>query len=283
MSGRKNREPVAVVSVDRPHQLIRRTATEQPAPANGKRTLATMGLLFLLAGGLIGLGWAFQSDALRLREVSISGASPSVQQAIEDLVAPGCEELWPGHVECAADRLGPNELTINRGEVERQLKTVPLVKTATVKTLLPGRMEVAIAERRPEAIWLVGTETYRVADDGMVIDRGSTEGLRVSIGQVGGEPKKPGNTIDLSIIKGAELLQDRLQTDFGIPARRIQYSPEEGLAVIGDQEMIAMFGPPQDLNLKMAELQRIQQLAKEKKVSLAFVDLRYKTPYFRTR
>jgi hypothetical protein len=44
-----------------------------------------------------------------------------------------------------------------------------------------------------------------------------------------------------------------------------------------------MFGPPQDLTLKMAELQRVLQLAQDKKSTLAFVDLRYKTPYYRTR
>jgi len=35
--------------------------------------------------------------------------------------------------------------------------------------------------------------------------------------------------------------------------------------------------------LKMAELQRVVQLVKDKKTTLAFVDLRYNTPYFRAR
>src|SRR5262249_38057497 len=157
-----------------------------------------------------------------------------------------------GYVECAPDRLGPSTLSLNTSDLAHQLNTLPLVKSATVKTVLPNRLEITIAERRPVAVWLVGSDTYRVADDGTVIDRGSTDGLKVAIGQVGGDPKKPGDSVDLSIIKGAELLQDRLQADAGVPARRIQYSPDDGLAVIGDQEMIAMFGKPQDLNLKMA-------------------------------
>ena len=68
-----------------------------------------------------------------------------------------------------------------------------------------------------------------------------------------------------------------------IAPKRIEYSPFDGLAVIGDQDFIAMFGQPHDLNVKMAELQRIVQLAQDKKTPLGFVDLRYKTPYFRTR
>jgi len=285
VSGRKTREPVAVVSVDRPRQLrAERRAPEPDSPPRERRqVLASIGLTMLLAGCVAGLGWALQSDTFRLREVSISGASPAVQQAVEDAVAPSCAEQWPGYVECPPDRLGPSTLTMNTADLMRQLKTIPLVKSATVRTLLPNRLEIAVTERRPEAVWLVGSETYRVADDGMVIDRGSTDGLKVAIGQVGGDPKKPGDTVDMSIVKGAELLQERLPTEAGIPPKRIQYSPDDGLAVIADQDMIAMFGPPKDLDLKMAELQRIVQLAKDKKATLAFVDLRYKTPYYRTR
>jgi len=89
--------------------------------------------------------------------------------------------------------------------------------------------------------------------------------------------------VDPKVIKGAEQLQSQLPGQFGIAAKRIQYSPADGLAVIGDGDLIAMFGEPADLDLKMAELQRIMQLAGDKKNALAFVDLRYKTPYYRTR
>ncbi len=282
MSNRKQREPVAVVTVDRP----RRLKAPAPAPESPKpkgRGLSTFALTVLLGGGVAALGWAFQSDTFRVRELTITGASPSVQQAIEDALAPSCQELWPGHVECAPEHLGPSVLSLSTSDITRQLKAIPLVKTAAVKPQMPNRLEIAVTERKPEAVWLVGSDTYRVADDGVVIDRGPTEGLKVAIGQVGGEPKKPGDTVDMSIVKGAEVLQDRLPNELGIPTRRIQYSPDDGLAVIGDQDMITMFGPPEDLNVKMAELQHIVQLAKDKKATLAFVDLRYKTPYFRTQ
>jgi cell division septal protein FtsQ len=282
MSGRKQRESVAVVSVDRPRQLKSAAPPEERLHRAG-RGLSGFVLAVLLAGGIAGLGRASQADTLRLREVTITGASPSVQQAIEDALTPSCDELWPGHVECAPERLGPSLLTLRTADVGRQLKAIPLIKSVRVKAEMPNRLEIAVTERKPEAVWLVGSDTYRVADDGMVIDRGSTDGLKVAIGQVGGDPKKPGDSVDMSIIKGAELLQERLPNELGIPTRRIQYSPDDGLAIIGDQDMIAMFGSPQDLNVKMAELQRIVQMAKDKKATLAFVDLRYKTPYFRIR
>ena len=239
--------------------------------------------MLLLAGSIAGLGWAVQSDAFRIGEVRIEGASPALQQAIEDSAAPGCPEDVPGVVECPPGALGPNELTFSADLLRRELEQMPLVKSATVKPQLPNRLDISVVERHPEAAWLVGTQTFRVADDGTVMDQGPAQGLKVAIGQVGGEAAKPGDRIPMDVIKGAELLQDQLPNKLGIAAKRIQYSPEDGLAVIGDQDMIAMFGQPQDLDLKMAELQRIVQLAKDKKVTLGFVDLRYKTPYFRAR
>ncbi len=249
--------------------------------------MSSFGLALLLAASLAAVAWAFQSDAFRMRTMTISGASSGVRLAIEDMLAPGCAELQPGQVDCASGALGVNMLTLSGTDMERQLaKQLPLVKSAQVKAQLPNRLEISIAERQPEAAWLVGTETFRIADDGVVIDRidrGSKDGLKVAIGQVAGEALKPGDHVDVEIIKAAEMLQERLPAEFGIAPKRIEYSPFDGLAVIGDQDFIAMFGPPRDLNVKMAELQRIVQLAQDKKTPLGFVDLRYKTPYFRTR
>ncbi|HLQ31756.1 MAG TPA: hypothetical protein VK457_03645, partial [Chloroflexota bacterium] len=109
---------VAVVSVDRPRTLrYRKAAVEEPSGPGARHVLGTFVLALLLAGGLAGLGWAFQSDTFRVRQVTISGASPAVQQAIEDVVAPGCAESLAGPIECPAGNLGPNELTLNAGGI----------------------------------------------------------------------------------------------------------------------------------------------------------------------
>jgi cell division septal protein FtsQ len=275
----------AVVAVDRPRTLRYDQPAEQPPsrPARGQRVLSAATLTLLLGGVVAGLVWAIQSETFRIHSVQVDGASPRVRQAIEDQLAPGCVELLPNVADCPPEHLGPNVLTLSTAELEKQLIHMPLIKSARVTAQLPDQLLITVTERQPEAAWVVGSDVFRVADDGVVIDRGSPEGLKVVIGQVAGDPIKPGDTIDLNILKGAEVLQQRLPADFAIPARRIQYSPADGLAVVGDQDFVAMFGQPQDLDLKMAELQRIVQLARDKKTELAFVDLRYKTPYYRPR
>lgn len=283
-TSRRHRLSTATVAVDRPRNIraSQPTAGMPRTHARGGHFLAGLALSVMLGGSLAGLLFAFQSDTFRIAHIEISGASPAVLQQVEDQIVPGCLESVPGFVDCLPGMLGPNELTFNSRDAQQLLERMPAVKTARLTTLLPNRLIIQVTERQPEIAWLVGPDTYRVAADGMVIDKGPGDGLKLRIGQVGGDAVKPGDQVDADVIKGAELLQDHLASDFGITPRRIQYSPSDGLAVVGDQELIAMFGPPQDLNLKMAELQRIVELAKGQKRTLAFVDLRYKTPYFRT-
>src|SRR5438552_10861756 len=126
--GRKS-APVAVISVDRPRQLrARRAEADNPqAAARAGRAVSSFGLALLLAVSLAAVGWAFQSDAFRMRTMTISGASSGVRLAIEDMLAPGCAELQVGRIECGGSALGTNVLTVSTADMERQLaKQLPL-------------------------------------------------------------------------------------------------------------------------------------------------------------
>jgi len=249
----------------------------------GHKLLRNASLALLLGGAMTGAVYALESNTFRVREVAISGASPQVVTAIADMLVPGCAETSIGQYACSQGNLGPNEFTLSSREMEQDLLRMPRVKSATITPQLPGKLRVSVVERQPEAAWVIGPDVFRVAGDGVVIDKGSPAGLKVVVGQVAGDAIKPGDQVGVDVIHGAEQLQTQLPSQFGIAARRIQYSPADGLAVIGDGGLIAMFGQPTDLSLKMAELQRIVQLARDKKSTIAFVDLRYKTPYFRAR
>ncbi|MBV8085161.1 MAG: FtsQ-type POTRA domain-containing protein [Chloroflexi bacterium] len=268
--------------MDRPRTIYRAEAQPKPRSRRARKVL-TAASLTLLLGSVIAAGeYAFQSSLLRVRHVTIAGASVPIATSVADLLVPGCAGDQPQAVTCPPGMEGANELLVSPHELEREIQLMPAVKSAHVTARLPDRLAVTIQERTPEAAWVAGPDVFRVAGDGMVIDRGSPDGLKVIIGQVAGDPVKPGDTVDPNVIKGAEQLQSQLAGQNGFATQRIQYSPADGLAVIGDNGLIAMFGSSADLGLKTAELERIVQLAQDKKSPLTFVDLRYKTPYFRT-
>lgn len=284
---RRRGAPTGLVALDRPRDIpsAPRIAAHRRR-ANLGQALTTISLLLLLSAALVGGGFALQSNTFRLRHLTLTGASPEVLAQVEDSLAPGCQRQTPtGTTEqftCSGELLGPNLLTLDARQVEHQLQSIPAVQSSVARPILPNGLSVRIIPRQAVAAWVVGSDVYRVAGDGVVIGPGTPQGLKVVIGQVGGNPIHPGDKVDAQVLKGAEQLNAKLPSLFGITPTRIQYSPDSGLAVIGPRGLIAMFGPPSDLSLKMAELQRITQLAQNQKHPLTFVDLRYKTPYYRT-
>ncbi|MDE3076979.1 MAG: FtsQ-type POTRA domain-containing protein [Chloroflexota bacterium] len=265
-----------------------------------RRALVSLSLAALLAAACASVAFAFRSERFHISEVDVDGASPAIVDQIGPAIALSCRppsaeqrpsagqspSAGPGPtiLQCNPhDPLLPSILVFNTAELRAEIERIPAVKSASVRGLLPNRLAISIEQRRPEAAWVVGPTVYRVAADGTVIDSGSPEGLKVVVGSVEGPPIKPGDRVDPRAIRGAEELQTRLPAELNIPVKRIEYSATNGLAVIGEADVIAMFGEPDNLGLKMAELQRILQLAKDKKTTPAFVDLRYKTPYYRTR
>src|SRR5579871_2094155 len=90
-AGRPRRRAEASVAVDRPRTLRESRAPERPRhdPAKARRALSSLGLLLLLGASMAGFWYAFESDVFRVRTVTVRGASPAVQQAVEDAVAPG--------------------------------------------------------------------------------------------------------------------------------------------------------------------------------------------------
>ncbi|MGH2470650.1 MAG: hypothetical protein ACRDGF_11275, partial [Chloroflexota bacterium] len=69
--------------------------------------------------------------------------------------------------------------------------------------------------------------------------------------------------------------------ELGLQIRAIRYSRINGLSVLAAPNLTAMFGPPVNLDFKMAELEAILRQTKGQSALPSFVDMRYKTPYYR--
>ncbi|MHB8618386.1 MAG: cell division protein FtsQ/DivIB [Chloroflexota bacterium] len=289
---RRRRAATAVVEVDRPREIRRSPQPRRRPRRNWRGFLSATSLLVLLSALCSAFVLALQSPRFALADVTIDGAGGPLANQIAGLIASGCTAVPAAPAAPAATSstratcTGPHEpsiFLINSQRIAARLQTLPAVRSAHVRVALPNHLWVTVQRRHAEAAWVVGPTVYQVAADGTIIGQGSPAGLKVVVGDISGKPVKVGGHIDVNLIQAAKELHDRLPADLGIPVDRIEYSPTEGLAVIGNQNLIAIFGSPTDLGLKMAELQRIIELAKDKHTTLGFVDLRYKTPYYRAR
>lgn len=284
--GSTRRTHTATVVADRPREIqVRRDVL--PRPVSGpRRVLVNASLLLLLGSACAALVFGFRSPRLKLTDVTVRGASPSLARQLVDAVEPGCQTgaPTPGALSFHCDSASPlavSLLTLSTSGLEQQFSHIPLVQAATLRATLPGELAIDIRQRQPEAAWVVGSTVFRVAADGTVLDQGPPSGLKVIVGSEDGPVPQPGQKVNPAVLRGAEELQQMLPNELGLQIREIRYSRIDGLSVLAAPNLTAVFGPPANLAFKMAELQAILRQTKGQSAPPSFVDMRYKTPYYR--
>jgi cell division protein FtsQ len=135
----------------------RQPAEKRPNPMRRlalKLTGRVMGLAGLFAGVGLGLlaGWAFliAMPAFEVTEANVTGATHLSRLDVLRTAGVGSHS---------------NLLALNVGKVERNLLKHPWVTHAEVERDLPGRVHIAIKERRPELVALVEGRFYYLDAD----------------------------------------------------------------------------------------------------------------------
>ena len=117
------------------------------------RVTAVLGVA--IYGGWRGTALVLGAPALQVARVTVRGN----------------ERLSTGEVRAIVDGLkGQNILTVELAEWRRRLMASPWVEEATLRRMLPSRVDVAIRERRPLGIGRVAGTLYLVDAHGVVID-----------------------------------------------------------------------------------------------------------------
>jgi cell division septal protein FtsQ len=141
--------PAALRPGARPGGGVRRTKRVRRASAGLTPVRAGALLAILVAGaGIYGLA---SSSAFQLRRTTVTGATWTPESAI--LAALALPE-------------GSNVFTVQAGDLEQALKTIPSLRGATVEVSLPDEVRVAVDERVPLLVWNVGDRSFLVDLDG---------------------------------------------------------------------------------------------------------------------
>ncbi|HVY52747.1 MAG TPA: cell division protein FtsQ/DivIB [Devosia sp.] len=76
-------------------------------------------------------------------------------------------------------------LTFDADAALRRIEAIPSVKSANVRKIYPGEVQVSIVERAPMARWRIGDKTWLVDEDGnpIIADDGSFRSLPLVVGE----------------------------------------------------------------------------------------------------
>lgn len=133
---------------------------------------------FCLASGVLGVslghilvdsGFAaaiHDRNMARLRNASTAGGA-----VVVEVLSEGRRRTSPDRLaEILESAYGKNTLTVDISRIREQLEELPWVHRASVRRLFPSRLQVAMTEHRPRALWRRDDRTVLLAKSGQIIE-----------------------------------------------------------------------------------------------------------------
>lgn len=122
------------------------------------------------------------------------GVERSSLVALQEVRVEGVERLTPEAIRRASGlKIGTSTLRLRLGEVEEQVRALPLVRDVRARRADPLTVVIEVEERVPVLQARTSDEIVLVDMDGVVVARGSEEGLPVV--RLGGRLPAPGQTV----------------------------------------------------------------------------------------
>ena len=182
-------------------------------------------VLVVAAAGAVGSGGVKLALTSRLLKVS-------------HVVVRGNLRLSTAEIEALIQGIrGQNILMADLDQYRRQLMDSPWVATATVRRVLPGTVEVRVAERTPMAITRMDGRLYLVDDTGVIVDEFGPQYREFDLPVVDGLVRTPQGGAPAVDEARAQLTRRFLDALQPVPAMRqrisqIDASNERDLAVL---------------------------------------------------
>lgn len=136
-------------------------------------------IMLVIALGAVGYGlwYVLWSEAFRVKDVTVEGASPEVEIAIRD---------------CVSERLAKRDLFVfpqsnllifTVSSAKRDIQAKVYLESLSVSKRLPGTVTVSVVEKEPKVVAAVAGK-LAVADIEGVLVRELTEGERIKLGEL---------------------------------------------------------------------------------------------------
>ncbi len=173
-----------------------------------------------------------------------------------------------------------NIFTLNEQEVVTKLSALPYIQTVKVSKALPDRLVIEVEERSSAVNWRVGSTSYLVDREGIVLEAVFEKDLSSQarnfavVESLDDRRLKLGDRVDPAAVRSAPVIQQQL-AQVGVKIAAVQYSPAGGLLVVSDTEGMAwkaLFGTDAQLDKKISIL---KGLLSDKSIKWSYADLRF--------
>ena len=210
-------------------------------------------------------GFVLSAEALTVTRITVSGNT----------------RLSRGEVLSLLDGLhGRNMVTVDLDDWRQRLMASPWVADAAMRRVLPGRVDVFIAEREPMGIGRIGQGLYLVDQRGDVIDEFGPNYAELDLPIIDGLASDTGET-GLLIDESRASLAGRLLTSLGAKpelARRVSQvdvtDPRDAVVILEGDTALVRVGDDQFVERLQAYIDLVPAL-RERVAEIDYVDMRF--------
>jgi cell division septal protein FtsQ len=207
--------------------------------------------------------------------IALSG-SPRVAH----VAVTGTRHLSTNAVVAATGLLGRPAFTTSTADARTAVLSLPAVRDARVRIVLPDGAQVDVVERDAIGRWVVGGVEWYIDSDGFLFASVDPQGAppfratddrtatRACVGRTGGRCVDP--AVVAGAVRLARIAPGELRADATTP--EVHVDPTQGLVVRSGAGWEIRFGAPDDLEQKLANAKKL--LSDEPTRRLDYVDVR---------
>jgi hypothetical protein len=236
------------------------------------RRMLTMIALFVIV--IVGVSFALSSANFQIRQIDIMGTQNT--RLVEDIQRMGIQ--------------GQNIFLLDAGDLTTRIEALPMVESVNLSKQLPNLVIINVVERTPVLLWQTQQGTFSVDSKGVVIapasDTTGIDHLMTVVDASKGVAQQihPGTLLNAADIAFATQVHTRLEHLSGVSSFTLRYDvvPSQGghgsFIVVSSNGWLAYLGGADDnnpLDNRLVELQQILNLAQQKQLNLATIDLRF--------
>jgi cell division protein FtsQ len=206
----------------------------------GRRGIALACVALLAAALFLAHRGQWDASALELIQAKAVTLSAAAGLAVSDVVVQGRSRTSPDSILAALGaRRGTPILAIDPAAAKARLESIPWVRTASVERVLPGTLQVRIAEREPLALWQRNGKLELVDRDGVVLPAQHVEEFGDLLVLVGDDAPKEGASL-LDMLAAEPRLQSHVTAAVRVGGRRWNLHLDNGIDIeLPEQNPIA--------------------------------------------
>lgn len=231
-----------------------RSRRAPPPEERGRRALQA------LAASLVGAGLAYggvliwRSPAVELTTIEVSG---NRRVGSSEVVA--ASGLEPG------DHL----FRVKVDRVARQVEAIAWIERARVERIIPSRIRVTVAERRPVAAVVLPGATFLADRSGVVLEEGSADGL-LGVADLPLEVPSPGDQITHAQFGQALRIVESLPAELRRAVQVVRAPTAERISLELEGGTVIVYGPAREMEQKNLAITAVL----EREQAVASIDVR---------